>query len=434
MSLRSLLVDTKDKTRSGFVWNTASSGLFALQSLVMLIVTQHVLGSDVAGILVLAQAISFLLGCVGTFGVARFQASDVTRRFSLAEYAAARVVTVVAMWAAAVIVLLWRAGHYGTQEVVVIVLMTLLKTVDVTDDVVANFFTQHGRIYIGARLTAIRYIVLLLVFSIGVIQTRNLTTALCITLVASVAVFAGLASLVLPQFVTSDERRIRLRQAFTLIGACVPMFISWFLTAYINNAPKYAIDAVSDNTSQAIFGFLATPTFVVSLVAQFMFNPLVYRYSVAWSEARVHDLWRSVARMVLSIIGIGIAVCGVGFAVGLPVLSWLYGVDLYSYRAIFMILLVAGTSTALVMFLYTILTIMRRQTQMAIGFGVVSLAALLGGAEMVRAWGILGAALLYLSAATLLVVYFAVVAAWSMARRRDLPSVSPSGFEPPLQP
>jgi len=415
VSLRSFLLDAKHTTRSGFVWNTMSSGLYALQSLVMLIVTQRVLGQNTAGILAIGQAIAFLLGCVGTFGVARFQASDVKHRFTFAEYVTARAGTIAAMWLIGAIVLALRHTAYGDVKVTVIALMTLLKTVDVMDDVVFGFFQQRGRIDIGARQTTIRYSTTLVAFVIAVIATHNLVISLVIALVAGLCAFGLLISQTLPGFVTDDERQHHWRDTAKLLTACLPLFVAWFLSSYINNAPKYAIDAVADDATQAIYGFLVTPAFVVSLIAQFMFNPLIFHYSTAWVAGRTQELRRRMWRMLAAIFGIGLATCLIGYFIGLPVLSWIYGLDLRRYLAIFMVLLAAGTTTAVSMFLYTVLTIMRQQATLAIGYATVSVVALFGGKPLVRGYGLMGAAGLYIGLTGILSVAFLLIALIKMA-------------------
>jgi len=415
MSLKSFLLNPNNVTRNGFVWNTMSSGLFALQSLVMLIVVEDLIGQVDAGMLVIAQAIAFLLGCVGTFGVARFQASDVKQRFSFANYAAVRLVTILVMWAAGAVVLVLRADSYGSAKITIVVLMILLKTIDVIDDVIFGYFQQHGRIDIGARETTIRYLTSIIVFTVVVVATRQLITSLIITTAASAAVLALLASITLRAFMTAPDRRFERRDLIHLLVACAPLFVAWFLAAYVTNAPKYSIDAASNELTQAVYGFLVTPAFVVSLIAQFLFNPLIYHYSLDWTNGRVAALRRRVMGMLGVILGLGAAVCGIGYLIGLPVLGWVYKMDLKPYLAEFMVLMVASATTAISAFLYTVLTIMRQQTALAISYVVVSLGALFGGAPLVRQYGLMGASLLYVGLTLTLSVCFLAITLVRMA-------------------
>ena len=55
---------------------------------------------------------------------------------------------------------------------------------------------------------------------------------------------------------------------------CFPLFVGLFLQFYIGNAPKYAIDAILSDNYQAIYGFIAMPVFIISLLNSMIFNPI----------------------------------------------------------------------------------------------------------------------------------------------------------------
>lgn len=57
-----------------------------------------------------------------------------------------------------------------------------------------------------------------------------------------------------------------------------------FLSFYIGNAPKYAIDSILNDGLQACCGFIAMPVFVIGLLNNFIFNPMISRMSFMWSE------------------------------------------------------------------------------------------------------------------------------------------------------
>ena len=55
----------------------------------------------------------------------------------------------------------------------------------------------------------------------------------------------------------------------SLMIKCFPLFAGAFLSFYIGNAPKYAIDAVMTDAELASYGFIAMPVFVVGLLNNF---------------------------------------------------------------------------------------------------------------------------------------------------------------------
>jgi len=421
MSLRSFLLNDQKIERNAFVWNSVSSGLFAFQSMLMAIVAQNRLGEEQTGVLAIGAAQAFLFGCVGTFGVSRYQASDVSGRFSFLQYAAARGVTVAAMWLIAGGFLAWQgiSGTYSPFKIGIIALMVGLKTVDVIEDVVLSFFQQHHRLDIGARACALRYVVTMVVFTVATLALGNLTWALILTVIAAGLAFAGLTWLILRGFLTDDKGSPR--GIVGLLRACSPMFIAWALTVYVNNAPRYAIDQVSDSVTQAQYTFLATPAFAISLVATFMFNPLIARLATLWQNRDLQAFRRITWRLVGMITAVGALCCVVGYLFGLPILSWIFQVDLSMFMPEFMALILAGFFVALTGLLSTLLTIIRRQSFMAWGYAAVALLSLVFSAMWVRAQGLMGACLLYLSltAALSLIFGVALVVYSVRARRRS---------------
>jgi len=398
MSLKSFLLNPRKVERNSFVWNSVSTGLFAVQSMLMTIVTQIKLGEVDTGVLAIGSAQAFLFGCVGTFGVSRFQASDVSRRFSFVQYVTARALTTAAMWLIAGGFLAWHraTGAYDGFKTGIIVLMVALKTVDVFEDVVLSYFQQHRRLDVGSRACAVRYVITMCVFTAATLILGNLTWALVATLISSVVAFLGLAWLILKGFVTAADKGST-RSIFVLFRECAPMFVAGALTVYVNNAPRYAIDQASTSVIQAQYTFLATPVFAISLVAAFMFNPMIARLATLWQERDLKTFNRITLRLLALITGVGILGFIAGYFIGLPILSWIYQVDLTGFLPEFMALLVAGFLVALTGLLSTLLTVIRRQSFMAWGYAAVSVLSLIVATRWVRAQGLMGASWLYLS-------------------------------------
>ena len=413
MGLRSFLHNDRHIQRNSFVWNAVASGLFALQAMVMLLVTQLSVGTDDAGVFAIGLAVAILMGCIGTFGVAPFQASDVKGRFSFFEYVGARLVSVGAMWVVIAIFLVIKAGFgdYDAHKTIIVVLMSSLKTIDVIEGVVASNFQARGRLDIGGRGNSMRTVTNLVVFSSVILATRSLMWALIITVLVTLASFVVIAHTQLKGQLSTKDRRFAKKNIGALLGACTPMFMAWFLNVYANNAPKYFIDATLDNTSQAHFGFLSMPTFVVSLAASFMFNPFIRQFSILWLDGKRRQLALNVLKLAGVILCLGVLAMGAGYLVGIPVLSFLYQTDLTGYLAELMILLLAGTFVALSGFFYAILTIIRKQAILALGYGVVCGSAVLIGTTVVATHELLGAAWMYAAMTASLALIFGVATA-----------------------
>ena len=60
-----------------------------------------------------------------------------------------------------------------------------------------------------------------------------------------------------------------------ILWECMPLFIGSYLTLYVGNAPKYAIDDFLELKYQTYYGILYMPSFVINLLSGFVFKPLL---------------------------------------------------------------------------------------------------------------------------------------------------------------
>lgn len=180
-----------------------------------------------------------------------------------------------------------------------------------------------------------------------------------------------------------------------LLKACFPLFIGCFLSFYIGNAPKYAIDAQLSDEVQACYGFIAMPVFVIGMLNNFIFNPLLHRMAILWEEKNIFEFTRQILLQTGIIVFITI-VCIIGaWMIGIPMLSWMYHTNLAEYKRELLILLAGGGFLGLSGLLNAMITIVRFQKSVAWGYGVVAIMAYLLSDPIVKMYGIMGAAVLY---------------------------------------
>ena len=151
-----------------------------------------------------------------------------------------------------------------------------------------------------------------------------------------------------------------------------------------------------DDTAQAYFGYIMMPAFVILVLSNFIYQPVVRDFGVLWTEGKEREFSLKCARMCAAIGGITALVLIGGYLLGIPVLSLIYGVDLDDYTAEFMVLLLGGGVYALVSFMMVMLTTVRSRNIIAAGFAAGTLCALISGKLLVAMSGIMGAAYLYL--------------------------------------
>lgn len=207
---------------------------------------------------------------------------------------------------------LWSAFTVGytLDKTLIVLMMLIFKAIDAYEDVFHGDYQQHGRLDVGAKMLTFRMITMIVLYAGLVIFTRNLLLALTATTIFTGLFFIGETIWAKRSF-QLPIGSIRLsckgdlgKKSFELLRECFPVFLASFLLFYIGNASKYAIDAVMDNAAQAFYGYIAMPVFVVGLLANFIYNPIIASLSEDWAEGQSRKFGRRFTLQVLIIGGL----------------------------------------------------------------------------------------------------------------------------------
>lgn len=320
-----------------------------------------------------------------------------------------------------------RYRGYSGYKITVILCVVIMRLTDAIEDVFHGMLQQIGRLDIGSKALAIRLAVTIIIFTM--IQfSRNLPAALMISTVISIPLLVLLTRLSLGPFIdqialdTGNNKfdNQSCQNVKELLISCIPLAISAFLTIYLSNAPKYAIDKIYNEEVQAYYGYISMPVFAINLLNGFIFNPVIYRISSLWNSGNIKDLTKMLLKQILLLLMV-FAICMIGGALlGIPVLNILYHTDLSSFKGDFLILLIGGGFLAWVGMATVILTVMRKSRTILIGYLTASTAALLCADRLVKLYGISGAALLYTGTIGLLGVILAVIIIKTICRAKEI--------------
>lgn len=396
------------------IWNMVSSILGAAQSAIFLLVVTHVCDAVYAGIFSIATTLGYQIIAIGSYGMRNFQATDVKQKYKFKEYLLSRYFTSIAMFIF-LIGYVW-IKDYNTEKALIILAFGVYKSVDVIEDVFHGEFQRYNRLDIGAISMTIRYVISFLVFAAVLIVSHNLLLACICEAVISILVFIILTyEVVKPRKLLSVKGA--LKHTGWLLRDCFPLFIGGFLYLYVCNAPKYAIDNCLSQESQMYFAILFMPVFVVNLLSSFVYRPLLVRMAICWNEKRNKEFWHMVMIQialifVLTIMGIlGAYLCGT------QILSLVYGVDVNPYRTCLVLLMFGGGFAALIGFLINVLTVMRLQTLLLLGYMAASVAALFVSNPIVSNLGIFGASVLYVGLMVLVAAFLLISAVFYKKRK-----------------
>lgn len=391
---KSVLQDSGSLNRRAFLWNTAGSLLYSGMSSLLLFVTVRLCGPSVSGVFSIAFTSSQMMQSIGLYGIRNYQATDVKGQYIYPEYLTSRLWTTVAMLF--VSVLYGVLMGYRGQKLTVMLLFCLAKTIEAFSDVFEGLLQQRARLDLAAKGVFWRSFFMMAVFSVVLLVSRDLVAA-SVSLVAGAVIgsaafpFRDSLSLEKPRFA-----RLQSRKVFELLAQCTPLFLSAALLILLNSMPKVSIDRYLGNEAQTYFNIVFMPAFLINLLSGFLFRPLLNQLAEDYAQERYPAIKKLVKRLLALIMGIGIAGVILAYLVGIPVLAWVFGVDLTGYQMVLVGVVIGGIFCALVNFLGSILTVMRRQHPILLGYGIAAVIMLGSSGILTRHMGVGGAAIAYL--------------------------------------
>ena len=421
-----------NKNEAGnYIWNAIGGMLNAGQSVLVLIIVTRVCGLEAAGLYSIAFATGNLFMYLGNYGVRNYQVSDVDEKFPFRSYILHRLLTVALMLLVAAVYCTYSLlrGAYSPAKTMTVAAMCLLKAIDCLEEVLEGRLHQRGRLDLAGKMMTVR-----LLISIGgmlavLVATGNLltaTNAAIILAAAAVILMAAACRRTLlplqpaPELVAdvgnagaapgaaaknrgaatspaaasaavSAARRGALRDAAVLMRVCFPVCAANFLSFYLINAPKYAIDAAMNETAQAQYNFIAMPVFVIQLLGMFVYQPVLVRMTLSWNSADQKGFLRDFLRITAGLLIIAALCLGGAYVLGIPVLSALYATDLSALKPELLLILTGGVFLAMNGFYSAVLTLMREQNRIPVMYLAGAVLSLILTPRFVGISGIMGA-------------------------------------------
>ena len=400
------LEKTNNIKRSSYTWNALNAIISALQNPVILLVITRTNGVYDAGVFSIAFAIATLMLYVGLYGLRRFQSSDLDEKYSFSEYHGMRILTCSMMIFISIIYCIYGMifTGYSMEKALVIFMICIVKVCQAYSDVYHGCMQQKGRLDVATKSSSIRYGLEMAAYAAMLVITHNLLLSTAAFMAASIAglIFTS---------VNAGRNYCTYRPSFnrTKIKALAiegfPLFASLFLNMYISNAPKYAIDAFLTEEIQAIYNMVFMPAFVVMLIANFIFNPILTTYAELWLESTresIAKLKKQIRKQMLFILALTVLGLAIAATIGIPVLSVIFGVDLAGYKMELCIVMLGGGALAYATYFSTVITVIRLQKTLIVCYSIIALAAKLLSKFFVLGYGIAGAAGMYAFLMTIL--------------------------------
>lgn len=392
--------------KKNFIWNSIGALINSASSLFFLIIVTRINGTDTAGVFTFAFSTACILYIVGTYSGRTYQVTEPRKEISNSDYFYTRIITSSLMLIMAIIFSLLKG--YSFNKSLIIFSLVLYKAIESIFDVLYGVFQKNNDLYKVGISLFIKALAQVSIFALINLITKDILLSISGLIISNLIVFIIYDLVNLKQY-KSRLKNININHVMYILRFGFWTFLFTFLTQYLLNAPKYAIDNLLNNDSQTIYGIISMPATVMFLASQFLVQPFLNDFSNNIKNKQYKIFNSMIIKLIGSILVIGIVVIIGSYLVGIPFLELIYSVKLNDYLNALLVIMTGSTLYGITCILSCGLITMRKTLVQSIIFGIVSVVSFFVSNSLVNQYGVFGASLSYLLSMSLLIVLYSVV-------------------------
>lgn len=398
-----------------YLWNTVGTTLWGFTFPALTVVATQLAGAEGAGMFSMAFVVGTLLMIAANYGIRNYQVSDLEEVNSFASYQVNRWLT--GALALVVGILYCALRDYDASMTTICLGVFVYKVLDGVGDVYEGRLQQADKLYLAGISQALRSAAAIAGFTAVLLVTRSLEAASVGMAAAAAATFV-LVTVPLALLETEKSRRASSREVVRLFRQGAALFAALFLFNLIESMPKFAMEGALPYENQLYFNALYFPAQGILLATGFIYKPQLVRLAGIWSNPRKRRRFDLVIAAVLAVVvAISVAVGAFMGWAGIPLMSFMYGLDFEPFRPLAYAMVAAGGVTAAIDFIYAIITVLRRQGDVMRLYLIAFAASAVLPFVLVRVIGLAGAVASYLAVMALLLGLLI----WQYARiRREI--------------
>ena len=345
--------------RKDYFWNTLGTSAVSFLSLLLSIAVTRINGIDTQGVFTLCFSFAILFFTIGLYGGRIYQVSDVIGEFENRTYIYLKFITSAAMIVTAFVFAI-LSGYDGLRFTLLISLV-VYKMLDAIADPLYGVMQRNGCLYLAGISMTLKAVIGFVAFLAINLMTHNILYAsLCLL---------GANLIFIAVFDIPNVRRLEnitglfsgnIKPSLILLKASVYIFAFSLLSTLLLNIPRYYMDVFHSEALLGFFNIVVMPASIMSLFVTFVIQPKLVPLSERFAAAEYAGFNKTVMKLIIISLIFGIFAIAAAWLIGIPVLSFIYGVDTSPYRVALTISVTAGTINTITMVLSNILSIMRR--------------------------------------------------------------------------
>ncbi len=374
-----------------FLWSTIGSVIFGFISLFFMIIVTRINGIEMAGVFTYAFANACVFCAIGSYSGKTFQITESNEHISDSDYLYHKLTTCFIMNIVAVLFCLITLP--GVLKGVMIVILTLFRSIDAIIDSIHAIVQRNGELYKVGQSMLTRTITLIITFLIiDKICNSIILSSLAVLIVNIVfLVFIDFPK-IKGKYKKSKFDKLKNKM---LLKVGFVVFLYSFLSVYLLNASKYAINNYNSDEVQAIFGIIIMPASFLALVSQYLIQPFLNNITDNVKKKNKEGLIKNLTQIGLFIVLVGLLALIVCYFIGIPILELVYGISLDNQLWCLLIILLGSIFHSLVILISSIFIALRKTFTQLIVLIFTSIFALIFSKLLTYYYGILGASIAY---------------------------------------
>lgn len=401
----------KTVEKKNFFWNMVGTSTNAFTSLFFMIIVVRINGVDQAGLFTFAFSTASLLLNIAMYSGRVYQVTERDPQYNGSDFFFTKIITCSIMLLASILFLVFK--DYTAYKNFIILTLCIFKLLEGFTEVIYAYIQNDGKLYqVGISFT-MKSVIGVVVFLLIDFFTKQLWLA-CLALIVNYIIIFLAYDLPNVRKVFKLDRKIRFDKVFSLLRLGFFTFAIAFLSLYILNAPKYAIDDLLSNDIQTIFGIIMMPATLIILIAQFILHPYLLHINQMLLDNNYKKLVSITHKLLGIILGIGVVVLLGSYFLGIPILNFVYNISLNEYLSSLMIVMLGSVFCATSTILSNILVAMRKTFQQFIIYILAAVTVFFLSKVFVGSFGIIGACVTYTAVMILISFLFEGVFLWSI--------------------
>lgn len=374
-----------------FIWNIIGTTFNSFNSLFFMIIVTRINGTNDAGIFTLAFSTACILYIIGVYAGRIFQVTE-KENINDKEYIVNRIITTILMVIISIGFVLIKG--YDIYKAIVFIVICIYKALEAFSDVLYGVLQKNDLLHKVGKSFFAKAILSLVTFLLVDLITKNVIIASLMIIISNLIVICTYDFINVRKLIGKEEK-IQFKNVFRIYKTGFFVFAISFLGLYIMNAPKYAIDDYLNEHIQAIYGIIIMPATVVGLFAQFIIHPYLNTIVKLYNDYEIEKIKKLVTRIIGAISLIGIICIAGAYLLGIPVLEFIYGLELQEYRWNLAFIILASTLSVIGTVYSSVLTTIRKTFSQFVIYCIVTVIAIISSYVLTFKFEINGATVAY---------------------------------------